>query len=137
MSRRLPFLTAFAAALVVTGALAAATGARGSDVRLSLVAYSTPAAAYAKLIPAFQKTPNGAGVSFTQTYGASGDQARAVVAGLPADVVNLSLAPDMDVLVKAGLVDPSWSTQSYRGMVTDSVVVFVLRDGNPKHIKTW
>jgi len=76
-------------------------------------------------------------VSFTQSYGPSGDQARAVVAGLPADIVNLSLAPDVDTLVKSGLVDPSWNKQSYKGIVTDSVVVFVLRDGNPKHIKTW
>ena len=137
MPRRLLSVAALAVALVTTGALAAGAGARGSDVHLSLVAYSTPAAAYAKLIPAFEKTPAGAGVSFAQSYGASGEQARAVVAGLPADVVNLSLAPDMDALVHAGLVDASWKRQSYRGMVTDSVVVFVLRDGNPKHIKTW
>ena len=137
MPRRLQSIAALAAVLATTGVLAAGAGARGADVRLSLVAYSTPAAAYAKLIPAFQKTPAGTGVSFTQSYGASGEQARAIVAGLPADVVNLSLAPDMDVLVKAGLVDAKWNRQSYRGMVTDSVVVFVLRDGNPKHIKTW
>ena len=137
MPRRLQSIAALAAALVTAGVLAAGAGARGADVRLSLVAYSTPAVAFAKLIPAFQKTPAGAGVSFTQSYGASGEQARAVAAGLPADVVNLSLAPDMDTLVKAGLVDANWKRQSYRGMVTDSIVVFVLRDGNPKHIKTW
>jgi sulfate/thiosulfate transport system substrate-binding protein len=135
--RPLQFSAVLAAALVIAGALAVAAGARGSGGRLSLVAYSTPAAAYATLIPAFQKAPDGAGVSFTQSYGASGDQARAVMAGLPADVVNLSLAPDMDALVDAGLVDANWNRQPYRGMVTDSVVVFVLRDGNPKHIKSW
>ena len=127
--------------VLLTLALAAATAAgapaRPSGSTLNLVVYSTPASAYGKLIAAFQKTPDGAGVSFTQSYGASGDQTRAVVAGLPADVVNLSLAPDMDVLVKAGLVDPNWNKQSYKGMVTDSVVVIVLRDGNPKHIKGW
>jgi sulfate/thiosulfate-binding protein len=117
--------------------LAGLASAATADTRLSLVAYSTPREAYGKLIPAFQKTPEGNGVSFSQSYGASGDQARAVVAGLKADVVELSLAPDVDTLVKAGLVDASWSKQSYRGMVTDSVVVFVLRDGNPKHIRTW
>jgi len=137
MPRRLYALPAFFLAVLAAGALAAEAGARRADARLSLVAYSTPAAAYAELISAFQKTPSGAGVSFSQSYGASGDQARAIIAGLPADVVNLSLAPDMDSLVKAGLVDASWNRQSYRGMVTDSVVVFVLRDGNPKHIKTW
>src|SRR5260221_3921969 len=133
-SRLLPLLLAVvvSAAAVVSGA-----AARNADVRLSLVAYSTPAAAYAKLIAAFEKTPGGAGVSFTQSYGASGDQTRAVVAGLPADIVNLSLAPDVDVLVKAGLVDASWNKQSYKGIVTDSVAVLVVRDGNPKHIKGW
>ena len=77
----------------------AAGGAR--DVKLALVAYSTPKDAYSKLIPAFQKTSAGKGVSFSQSYGASGDQARAVVSGLPADVVELSLAPDIDTLVKS------------------------------------
>ena len=84
----------------------------------------------------FQKTAAGDGVSFTQSYGASGEQARAVKAGLKADIVALSLAPDMDELVAAGLVDAKWKKQSYKGMVTDSVVVFVVRDGNPKKIKT-
>ena len=135
MRRRLSLV--FLALAASTAALAAGAGARSQDTKLALVAYSTPAAAYAQLIPAFQKTPDGAGVTFTQSYGASGDQSRAVIAGLPADVVNLSLAPDVDALVKAGLVDPNWNKQSYKGIVTDSVVVFVLRDGNPKHIKTW
>jgi sulfate/thiosulfate transport system substrate-binding protein len=134
MLRRL-LLPLFLLALV--GIAAATAGARTNDVRLSLIAYSTPREAYGKLIPMFQKTPEGAGVSFSQSYGASGDQARAVAAGLKADVVALSLAPDVDTLVKAGLVDPNWSKQSYRGMVTNSVVVFVVRDGNPKHIKKW
>jgi sulfate/thiosulfate transport system substrate-binding protein len=123
--------------LVLAAVLAAGAGARSADVRLSLVAYSTPREAYAKIIPLFQKTPAGQGVTFTQSYGASGDQARAVQNGLKADIVALSLAPDVDQLVKAGLVDPAWSKQSYRGIVTDSVVVFAVRDGNPKHIKTW
>ncbi len=128
--------------LVVIVALAAAlaasaASARRSDTRLGLVAYSTPREAYAKLIPLFQKTPQGDGISFTQSYGASGDQARAVAAGLRADIVALSLAPDVDRLVEEGLVDAKWSRQSYRGMVTDSVVVFAVRDGNPKKIKTW
>jgi sulfate transport system substrate-binding protein len=120
-------------ALVAT----AIAGAAQRGTNLSLVAYSTPREAYAKLIPLFQATPQGKDVSFAQSYGASGDQARAVQAGLKADIVALSLAPDIDVLVKAGLVDPRWNRQSYRGMVTDSVVVFAVRDGNPKHIRSW
>jgi len=124
-------------ALAIALSITAIAGASGKDVKLSLVAYSTPREAYAKLIPAFQATPAGNGVSFTQSYGASGDQARAVQAGLKADIVALSLAPDVDQLVKAGLVDSKWNRQSYRGMVTDSVVVFAVRDGNPKKIKSW
>src|SRR6266496_3069545 len=84
------------AALVATGC--GATGGGGGGTRLSLVAYSTPRAAYAQLTPAFQKTDAGKGVTFSQSYGASGDQSRAVAAGLPSDVVELSLAPDMTKL---------------------------------------
>jgi sulfate/thiosulfate-binding protein len=125
------------ALLGVAAVTAAAASARPAGVTLNLVAYSTPRGAFAKLIPAFQATRDGKGVDFTQSYGASGDQARAIVAGLKADVVMLSLAPDVDALVKQGLVDAKWNRQSYRGMVTDSVVCFVLRDGNPKKLRTW
>jgi sulfate/thiosulfate transport system substrate-binding protein len=131
--RRIAF--AFAAVIALVGT--AVAGAAQQGTTLSLVAYSTPREAYAKLIPLFQATPQGKDVSFTQSYGASGDQARAVQAGLKADIVALSLAPDVDQLVKAGLVAPTWNRQSYRGIVTDSVVVFAVRDGNPKHIRSW
>jgi sulfate/thiosulfate transport system substrate-binding protein len=135
---RLAFaLTGLVLALIATGVMVRSAPARTAGTSLSLVAYSTPRDAYASLIPMFQKTPEGDGVSFTQSYGASGDQARAVIAGLKADVVELSLAPDMDSLVSAGIVSPKWKQQSYKGKVTDSVVVFVVRPGNPKHIKTW
>jgi sulfate/thiosulfate-binding protein len=76
-------------------------------------------------------------VDVETSYGASGDQSRAVEAGLPADVVAFSLAPDVDRLVKDGMVDASWNTTPTKGMVTDSVVVFVVRKGNPRNIKTW
>jgi sulfate transport system substrate-binding protein len=115
---------------------ALAAGA-GRDTKLALVAYSTPRAAYAQLIPAFQKTAAGQGVSFSQSYGASGDQSRAVASGLPADIVALSLAPDINALVPKHIVAPNWAKNKYKGMVTRSVVVFVVRDGNPKKIKTW
>jgi sulfate/thiosulfate transport system substrate-binding protein len=128
---------AVASIVLLALAATAVAGAARNGTSLSLVAYSTPREAYAKLIPMFQATPQGKDVSFAQSYGASGDQARAVRAGLKADIVALSLAPDVDQLVKAGLVDPKWKRQSYRGMVTDSVVVFAVRDGNPKHVRSW
>jgi sulfate/thiosulfate-binding protein len=120
------------AAAIVAGAQAAT-----AKTTLSLVAYSTPKDAYGKIIPAFQATAAGKNVSFDQSYGASGDQARAVAAGLSADVVALSLEPDVSTLVKKGIVPTSWNKNPYHGMVTDSVVVFVVRDGNPKKIHTW
>jgi len=137
-----------AAGLVSTFALAAcastdaATGdssgsGGGKEVTLSLVAYSTPQAAYEKIIAAFQQTDAGKNVKFTQSYGASGDQSRAVEAGLPADFVMFSLETDMNRLVDAGMVDASWNTDEQKGMITDSVVALVTRKDNPKDIKDW
>jgi len=118
------------------GTSSAASGGAG-NVKLSLVAYSTPQAAYAKIIPAFQNTAAGKGVTFTQSYGSSGDQSRAVAAGQKADVVAFSLEPDVTRLVKANLVAKDWNAGAQKGMVTDSVVVIVTRKGNPRHIKDW
>ena len=134
------------AALALLAALAAtAAGCGGSSDgsgggaggKVSLVSYSTPKEAFGELIPAFAKTPEGKGVSFNQSYGPSGDQSRAVDGGLPADVVEFSLEPDITRLVDSGLVDKSWNQNQYKGMVTNSVVVLATRKGNPKNIKTW
>jgi sulfate transport system substrate-binding protein len=138
---RIPVLLGVVAVLAAL-VLAACGGSSGGSStggggQISLVAYSTPQEAYQQLIPAFQRTPAGKGVSFKQSYGASGDQERAVEAGQPADVVALSLAPDVNKLVKAELVAPSWGADKYHGFVTNSVVVFTVRKGNPKGIKTW
>jgi sulfate/thiosulfate-binding protein len=135
ITERIP-VAALAAALALLSALLAACGGGGSG-KLSLVAYSTPQEAYEALIPAFQKTSAGKDTSFSRSYGASGDQERAVEVGLDADVVALSLAPDVDKLVKAGKVDANWDKDSYQGFVTNSVVVLATRKGNPKNIKTW
>src|SRR5712691_581590 len=121
-----------AAALVLAGT----AGAAGKG-QVSLVAYSTPTVAFGKLISAFQQTPAGKDVSFTQSYGGSEVQAKAIVAGLPADVVDLSHEGDMNTLVGAGLVAKSWNANAYQGFVSRSVVVFVVRNGNPKHIRSW
>jgi len=115
----------------------AGSGDGGKPVTLSLVAYSTPQAAYEKIIAAFQKTDAGKNVKFTQSYGASGDQSRAVASGLPADYVAFSLETDMTRLVDAKLVDAGWNSDEHKGMVTDSVVSLVTRKGNPKGVKTF
>jgi sulfate transport system substrate-binding protein len=124
---------ALAGVALLAGSAAGAT--KGGSV--ALVAYSTPKDAYGQIISAFQKTSAGGGSSFSQSYGASGDQARAVAAGQSADVVALSLDPDVNLLVGKGLVPKNWAANSHKGIVSDSVVVFVVRDGNPKHIKNW
>jgi sulfate/thiosulfate-binding protein len=131
-------LVLVASALVVAGCGgSSSSGSGGGGGKLSLVAYSTPQEAFQELIPAFQKTPAGKGVGFQQSYGASGDQSRAVASGLPADVVELSLAPDVNKLVTAGIVPASWDQDQWHGFVTNSVVALVVRKGNPKNIRTW
>jgi sulfate/thiosulfate transport system substrate-binding protein len=127
-------LLALAAAGCGGGDTAGASGDRGT---LSLVAYSTPREAYEEIIPAFQETPEGQGIDFDQSYASSGEQSRAVEAGLESDVVAFSLEPDITRLIDAGLVDETWNQDDYDGMVTDSVVVFVVREGNPEGIQTW
>ncbi|HST18739.1 MAG TPA: sulfate ABC transporter substrate-binding protein [Gaiellaceae bacterium] len=126
-----------AAVLAASLVLAAGAAARTSDTTLSLVAYSTPKTVMGKIIQAWQKTPDGGGVSFNQSYGASTDQARAVAQGLKADAVFLSTGDDVNLLVDAGLVNSNWNRQSYDGIAADTLVVFAVRPGNPKRIKSW
>jgi sulfate transport system substrate-binding protein len=124
--------------LILAAVLAGSAGGATRGGSVDLVAYSTPKDAYGHIVSAFNDTAAGNGVSFSQSYGASGDQARAVAGGQPADVVALSLDPDIDYLVKKGIVPKNWrSANKYHGVVSKSVVVFVVRDGNPKHIKGW
>jgi sulfate transport system substrate-binding protein len=137
MKTRILLLLSILVAVPVLAACGSSSSGSSGGGRLSLVAYSTPKEAYAALIPAFNKTPEGNGVSFTQSFGPSGDQARAVEAGLPADIVALSLAPDISKLVDAKKVAAGWDKNSANGFVTNSVVVFAVRKGNPKNIKTW
>ena len=110
----------------------------GGGESVDLVAYSTPQQAYEdNVIPAFQDTPGGEGAEFNTSFGASGDQSRAVESGQDADYVSFSIEPDMQRLVDADIVAPDWNKDQYKGNVTDSVVVFMTRPGNPKGIKTW
>ena len=105
----------------------------GSGGTIDLVAYSTPQTAYEESIePGFTDTDAGADVAFKNSFGASGDQSRAVEAGLPADVVHLPLEPDMTRLVEAGLIAEDYKDTEYNGGTQNSVVVFVTRPGNPE-----
>lgn len=139
-SRRLALVAlAVLVAAACTSPQAAPVTSAGSapTTNLALVGYSTPQEAYAQLIPAFQQTAAGKGVAIDPSFGASGTQTQAVINGLDADVVGLSLESDVNKLVTAGLVAADWNQDQFHGMVTDSVVVLVVRKGNPRHIQTW
>src|SRR6201986_702732 len=115
------------------------SGVSSGGAKLSVVGYSTPESVYTEALqPAFEKTPQGAGVSFSDSFGASGDQSRAVVAGQPASVVHFSTASDMERLVEEGeIVSKNWEKQPYHGIATDSVVVILVEKGNPLGIKSF
>jgi sulfate/thiosulfate-binding protein len=138
----------YGAALAATATLLAGCGGGASDVAggssapaaettLTLVAYAVPEPGWSKIIPAFAATPEGKGVAVTTSYGASGDQSRAVVDGKPADIVNFSVEPDVTRLVKANKVAKDWNADATKGIPFGSVVSLVVRKGNPKNIKDW
>src|SRR6201991_4949992 len=137
-----------AAALAVTATLLTAGGGGSSggggggaqpaaETTLTLVAYAVPEPGWSKIIPAFAATPEGKGVGVTTSYGASGDQSRGVQDGKPADIVNFSVEPDVTRLVKANKVAKDWNADATKGIPFGSVVVIVVKKGNPKNIKDW
>jgi sulfate/thiosulfate transport system substrate-binding protein len=132
------FALLIAAVAAGCGSSSSSTSSSGG-AKLDVVGYSTPESVYQEsLEPAFEKTSQGKGISFSNSFGASGDQSRAVVAGQPASVVHFSQAGDMERLVEEGeLVSKSWDKQKYGGIATDSVVVIVVRKGNPKGIHSF
>lgn len=131
-------IAALLAATAATATLAAACSSAGAGTSstVRIVGYSTPAPAYAALEAAFEKTAAGKGVSFSQSFDSSGTQSKLVASGHPADYVTFSTEPDMTRLVPK-FVANNWNSGPTKGMVTDSVVVLVVRKGNPKHITGW
>jgi sulfate/thiosulfate transport system substrate-binding protein len=141
LGRRRPAALAVAlvAALGLAGCAsssAAPTSGSGGRKSLSLIAYSVPKPAYDALQKAFGSTSAGSGVSWRSSYGASGDQSRAVQNGQKADYVAFSLTPDMTKLVPK-FVAADWNSGPTHGLVSESVVVIAVRKGNPKHITGW
>lgn len=126
-----------AALLGLTACGGSAGGSDDGSKEISIVGFAVPEAANKVIAEEFQKTDAGKDVSFRTSYGASGDQSRAVEAGLKADYVHLSVGSDVDRLEKAGLVDPDWDQGPNKGIVSTSVVVLGVRDGNPKDIRGW
>ncbi len=113
----------------------------GNNVEITLVSYTVTKAAYQQITDNFaeewQKSHH-QNVIFNQSYGASGSQSRAVVDGLEADVVALSLQPDINKIQKAGLIDQGWEEElPHKSIVSQSVVSLITQPGNPKQIKTW
>ncbi|KQX74925.1 sulfate ABC transporter substrate-binding protein [Aeromicrobium sp. Root472D3] len=136
--------TSIATAVAVSlsaAVLSACGGGSGSggagDTQLSLVGFAVPKAGNNAAEAAFAQTSEGKGVTWKESYGASGDQSRAVAGGLKADYVHFSITPDVTRLVDAGLVADDWDAGANKGIVTDSVVVLVTRKGNPKKITGW
>jgi sulfate transport system substrate-binding protein len=120
----------------IAGTAAAAVQSK-QDVTLNLVAYSTPRPVIDKLIAEFKRTPASSGINIRASYGGSAAQGQAVANGLPADGVILNTGNDLNNLVDKGFINKNWDKQSYHGVVWNSVVVFALRNGNPKKIKGW
>ena len=122
---------------VLFGCASSAAQARQTGTTVNLIAYSTPKAVMAKLITRFQHQPAGQGVSFSQSYGPSGSQAQQIVAGQAADIAFLSTGLDIDTVADAGLISKSWTHAPQGGIAANSVVAFIVRPGNPKHIHNW
>ena len=120
-----------------SGSGSSASGNGNSTKTINVVGFSVIKSAYDELGTSFAKTPAGQGVTFKGSYGASGAQSRAVIAGQKADVVAFSLEPDLKAVADAGKVDPTWNAGTTKGMASSSVVVIAFRKGNPKHITGW
>ena len=108
---------------------------------ITLAAYSNVYDVYGKLISNFQTewkdSHDGQQVIFQTSFGGSTTQAQNVVNGFPADIVALSLAPDVQMIEDAGLITHDWTQEADAGIVATSVVVFDVRPGNPKNIENW
>jgi sulfate/thiosulfate transport system substrate-binding protein len=131
-------VTLCVAAVVTTACQSSSTQKQRT---LTLGAYTTPREVYGKkLIPAFAaawRTSHGEEITFQESYLGSGAQARAIAGGFEADVAALSLAPDIQTLVRAKLVPGDWAVGPTQGIVSRSIVVLAVRSGNPRGIHDW
>ncbi len=142
--RRATAVLPLALLVLLMGLVAAGCGGSDDDATgsssggsLDIVGYSTPEAVYEEALePGFEGTPDGEGVSFSNSFGASGDQSRAVEAGQPASVVHFAQGGDMIRLVESGQVAPGWDKNEYKGIAQDSVVVMTVRKGNPEGLES-
>ena len=134
MTKRIRLAALAAAATTVPAVLsgcAASSGSSSDKTAVSVVGFSVLKTANEPVIADFQKTDAGKGVKFTTSYGASGDQSRAVIGGLHADEVHLSLEPDVVQARRRRPGRPGLGPDPTKGILTDSEVVFLVRKGNP------
>jgi sulfate transport system substrate-binding protein len=129
------------AALVAAGMALAAMTAAHADTQLLNVSYDPTRELYVAFNNAFAdhwKKETGETVTIQQSHGGSGKQARAVIDGLEADVVTLALAGDIDGIAKTGQINKDWIDRlPDHSTPYTSTIVFLVRKGNPKHIKDW
>jgi sulfate transport system substrate-binding protein len=122
-------------------AMLAQSAAFAADVTLLNVSYDPTRELYRDYNAAFArhwKASTGDTVTVKQSHGGSGKQARAVIDGLPADVVTLALAYDIDAISERGLIAHDWQQRlGHRSAPYTSTIVFLVRKGNPKHIRDW
>ncbi|MEA5575721.1 sulfate ABC transporter substrate-binding protein [Anabaena sp. UHCC 0451] len=142
------FLSLFVVGMFLSVAVAACSGTnqtsatgKPQNVEFTLVSFAVTRDAYKAIIPKFAEKwqqEHKQNVTVSQSYGASGSQTRAVIDGLPADIVHLALALDTERIAKAGLIQPGWEKEvPNNGIVSKSVAALVTREGNPKSINTW
>jgi sulfate transport system substrate-binding protein len=130
--------------LLVSAALALAaltTSAAAQDISLLNVSYDPTRELYADFNKAFAakyKADTGKTVAVKASHGGSGRQARSVIDGLPADVVTLALAYDIDAIADKGLIAVDWQKRlPQNSSPYTSTIVLLVRAGNPKKIKDW
>jgi sulfate transport system substrate-binding protein len=134
-------LLAGLAAIALGTSLVAAPRVHAATVTLLNVSYDPTRELYDdynKSFAAYWKKKTGNDVSVRQSHGGSGKQARTVIDGLPADVVTLALAYDIDALATQGKLLPSnWQTRlPHNSSPYTSTIVFLVRKGNPKASRT-
>lgn len=117
--------------------LALMTGCAGGSDELDFVGFAVPAEANGAVFSEFAEAEAAEGLTTSDSYGASGDQSRAVANGQPADFVHFSIEPDVTRLVDSGLVAEDWNGNEWNGHLSNSVVVLVVRDGNPAGVQGW
>jgi sulfate/thiosulfate transport system substrate-binding protein len=137
---RVAFSLGYLVLLIVLVGCGAGSARVDSSQRIVLAAYTTPREAYREIIPLFKshwKEQTGQDVIFEETYQGSGALSRVIVEGFEADIAALSLAADITRIQNAGLITHDWTDAPFNGMVSNSIVSFAVRQGNPKGIQDW